>query len=157
MLPALLGISSLTTISSGKKLARVTKIAGVIVLVLGMSNVVNGAALMGYSAGSVFANASAAEGAIITGGTQYIQMEVTDSFTYAPDVLRVQKGVPVEWSIFGGKFLGCANTLVAPGLGINTYIRSGINTVRFTPQRAGRFTFSCSMGMIRGTMIVTQS
>lgn len=154
-LPALLGISSMTAFSSGKKLARLTKTAGVIVLVLGMSNAVNGAALMGYSAGSVFANAEAAEDAIISGGTQYIQMEITDSFTYAPDVLRVRKGVPVEWSIFGGEFLGCANTLISPGLGVNTYIRSGMNTVRFTPQKEGKFTFSCSMGMIRGTMIVT--
>lgn len=155
-MPALLGVGSMTAFSSGKKLARITTFAGAIVIVLGMSNAVNGAALLGYNVDGIFTQADAAERSIITNGTQYIQMEITDSFTYAPDVLRVQKGVPVEWSIFGGEFLGCANTLISPALGVNTYIRSGINTVRFTPQRTGKFTFSCSMGMIRGTMIVTE-
>ena len=155
-MPALLGIGSMAAISSGKKLKRITTFAGAIVIVLGISNAASGAALLGYNVDGIFVQATAAENPVITNGTQYIQMEITDSFTYAPDVLRVQKGVPVEWSIFGGEFLGCANTLVSPGLGVNTYIRSGINTVRFTPQRAGKFTFSCSMGMIRGTMIVTE-
>ena len=156
-LPALLGIGSMAALSSGKKLSRITTIAGVLVLILGISNAVSGAALLGFNVDTVFAKTESAQGSIITNGKQYIQMEVTDSFTYAPDVLRVEKNVPVEWNIFGGKFLGCANTLVSPGLGINTYIRSGMNTIRFTPTRAGKFTFSCSMGMIRGTMIVTDS
>ena len=155
-MPALLGLGSMTAFSSGKGLKKMTTLAGAIVIVLGMNNAINGAALLGYNVDGIFAKASAAEQSIITNGTQYIQMEITDNFTYAPDVLRVQKGVPVEWSIFGGEFLGCANTLISPALGVNTYIRPGINTVRFTPQRAGKFTFSCSMGMIRGTMIVTE-
>lgn len=156
-LPALLGVGSFTSFASGSFLKRFTKVAGAFVLVLGISNTANGATLLGFSPGSSFAKADTANAPMVVDGKQYIQMEITDRLQYAPNVLTVQRGIPVEWQIYGADFLGCANSLVSRGLGINTYLRPGMNTVRFTPETAGRYTFSCSMGMFRGTMIVTEN
>ncbi|MCR4278844.1 MAG: sulfite exporter TauE/SafE family protein [bacterium] len=155
-MPVLLGIGGMTSFASGKILKRMTFVAGLIVLVLGINNARSGLTLIGFNPANAFAKAEPPAKLNIINGKQFIQMEITEYGTYSPDVLTVVQGTPVEWSIFGGKYLGCANTLVLPAFGVNTYIKSGINTVRFTPTKAGRFTFSCSMGMIRGTMIVTK-
>ena len=154
--PVLLGIGGITSIASGKILKRMTLIAGLLVFVLGINNARNGLTLIGFNPANAFAEAEPPAKLNILNGKQYIQMEVTKYGTYSPDVLTVVQGVPVEWSVFGGKNLGCANTLILPAFGVNTYIKSGMNTVRFTPTKTGRFTYSCSMGMIRGTMIVTK-
>lgn len=156
-LPALLGIGSFTSFSSGKTLSKITKVAGAFVLVLGISNAVNGATLMGFNPSAVFAQADSEYVPVVTGGTQYIQMEISEQLEYVPDVLTVQKGIPVEWHVYGGEFLGCANTIVSPGLGISEFIKPGINMIKFTPEKVGKYTFSCSMGMFRGTMIVTDN
>lgn len=154
-LPALLGIGSLTSSMSGKKLKRITQMAGAIVLVLGLSNAANGATLLGINPSFSSPSVSEAPAPLLENGKQLIQMEITNQLEYQPNVHTVIEGIPVEWEIYGGEFLGCANTLVSPGLGINTYLQSGINKVEFIPQKPGKYTFSCSMGMFRGTMIVT--
>ena len=81
-------------------------------------------------------------------------MNVTSYGTYEPDTLTVSEGIPVVWNITGADFIGCASTLVLPAFGVSTTLRPGPNTVTFTPTKAGRYTFSCSMGMVRGTMNV---
>jgi plastocyanin domain-containing protein len=50
--------------------------------------------------------------------------------------------------------MGCGDTLVFREAGINDRLKEGVNVFSFTPRRAGRFPFSCSMGMFRGTMVV---
>lgn len=154
-MPALLGIGGLTSVARGAALKKVTYAAGVLVLVLGISNMFNGFALLGIDPAAAFAKPTAASVAVMSDGIQRIQMEVTEYGTYEPDVLTVIEGVPVEWSIFGADFMGCANSLFLREFGIRAYLQPGFNTVTFTPDRTGRFTFSCSMGMVRGTMIVT--
>ena len=154
-MPVLLGIGSLTATANGKMLQRITYSAGLIVLVLGFSNVLNGLTLLGFNPETVLAKpAPQVKNLNIVDGKQYIQMEVTEYATYAPSTLTVQEGVPVEWQIYGADFMGCANTLILPAFKVNSFIKPGMNTVRFTPTKSGRYTFSCSMGMVRGTMIV---
>jgi len=157
--PALFGIGALTSTAKGPFLKRVTSIAGILVIVLGMSNIVNGATLMGFSPSFPSSTKTIQEAPIVApvvDGKQTIQMEITSELEYSPNVLTVKKGIPVEWQIFGGKFLGCADTLVSSALKINTHLKPGMNIVKFTPTKAGKFTFSCSMGMFRGTMIVIE-
>ena len=156
-IPALLGIGAITSSAKGASLKKMTFAAGIIVIVLGISNVSNGFAILDI--GSVFTS-SAQAGAptsIVEGAEQVVKMDVTEYGTYQPSTLTVTEGVPVRWEITGGEFLGCANTLVMRAFGVNERIQTGKNIVKFTPTKTGSFTFSCSMGMIRGTMNVIPS
>ena len=154
--PALLGIGRLTSVFQGRKLKEITYMAGVLVLVLGLSNLVNGATLLGVNLSFSSGANEAASSSVITGASQQIRMTVTPYGVYDPNILSVKKGMPVEWQIQGSDFMGCADTLVMPVFGVNTRLNAGANVVRFTPTKSGRFTFSCSMGMVRGTMVVTE-
>lgn len=155
--PVLLGIGGATSYASGQSLKKVTRIAGTIVLILGMSNAANGLALLGITKETVLGTGIEVGpmSTEIVAGKQQIEMNMTRYGVYEPDVLTVQEGTPVDWIIYGDDFMGCGDTLVMPAFGINTHLQSGKNLVQFTPTKLGRFTFSCSMGMIRGTMIVT--
>ncbi|MDD5438517.1 MAG: hypothetical protein PHC70_05265, partial [Patescibacteria group bacterium] len=52
---------------------------------------------------------------------------------------------------------GCARSLVASAIGINSVLKPGANVFRFTPSRSGTIPFSCSMGMYRGEIVVAVS
>lgn len=155
--PMLLGIAGATAYTSNNTLKKVTQFAGVIVLILGISNVTNGLTLLGINPSTVFAKDSSAteQEIILVNGSQQIEMNVTSRGRYEPSTLTVQEGIPVDWTINGANFMGCADTLILPTFGVSTTLDSGKNLVRFTPTKTGRYTFSCSMGMIRGTLIVT--
>lgn len=152
--PALFGVGFLTSVSKGPTLAWVTRVAGAVVIVMGVSNIQSGAALLGINLDIRPTSAAVPGLSLLQDGRQYIQMEVSENLTYEPSVLEVIEGVPVEWQIYGSKFMGCADTLIQRDFAIRTRLEPGMNTVRFTPTKAGKFMFSCSMGMIRGTLIV---
>jgi len=152
-LPALLFIGAITAASRGKTLQLLTRAAGAFVIVLGISNVQNGAALLDVRLpGRIVSQDMGA--AVLVDGKQLLQMEVTPYGIYSPDVLTVTEGIPVRWEIWGANVMGCASNLVLPAFGVDTVLEPGDNTVEFTPDRSGTFTYSCSMGMVRGTMIV---
>ncbi len=155
--PVLLGIGGATSYASGNTLKKVTQFAGVIVLILGISNVTNGMTLLGFNPDIMFASAEDDEDIeiVVEDGRQQIEMDMTSRGRYEPSVLTVQEDVPVDWIINGDEFMGCGDTLILPAFGVSERLRTGRNLVQFTPTESGRYTFSCSMGMIRGTMVVT--
>lgn len=152
-LPALLGIGAVTSAAKGKGLSYVTKAAGALVVVLGISNVQNGANLLGLFRASAPSVAPAVD-VYLEDGKQVLQMEVTNRATYVPDVLAAQAGIPITWQIEGAKQMGCASSLVIPGLGVSTRLRPGYNELALGPLEAGTYPFTCSMGMTSGTLIV---
>ena len=86
-------------------------------------------------------------------GKQVIKMAVTSS--YGPDEFTVKAGVPVRWEVDASRALGCAASLQSPQLGISSRsLKRGMNVIEFTPKKAGTYSFTCSMGMVRGTMRV---
>ncbi|MCR4314685.1 MAG: sulfite exporter TauE/SafE family protein [Candidatus Uhrbacteria bacterium] len=154
--PVLFGLGAATSVAHGKTLKRVTQVAGILVLVIALSQLRNGAALLGISAPGAVSQeklAVAEDSVILADGKQIIQMELASGF-YSPDVLQVVEDIPVEWQIYAPQFMGCADTLVSRGLGISTRLKPGDNTIAFTPKEPGKYIFSCSMGMVRGTMVV---
>ena len=161
-LPALFGIGVATVSAKKKSLSSFTKIAGVIVIVLGVSNAGNGLTLLGINPSLSWQTSQTAVAVEqttppIVHGEQVIKMRVLSRGVYSPDKLTVIKGVPVRWEITGDKFLGCANSLILRQFGVSERISTGLNIVEFTPTKTGSFTFSCSMGMVRGTMTVIEN
>jgi hypothetical protein len=74
-----------------------------------------------------------------------------------PDI-TVRAGVPVTWVIDApeGSVNGCNYRLIIPEYGVSHDFSTGENIIEFTPESAGNFRYSCWMGMIRGTIAVTE-
>lgn len=138
--------------------------AGALVIIMGVVNFQNGFTIAGYPLsfapiGDFFAKTTAYETSAsqravpveVRNGKQQISMIASGG--YSPNSFTVKAGVPVEWTIDASNAVGCERAFQVPGLGIRKILDIGINTIEFTPQ-AGTYSFSCSMGMYRGTLKV---
>jgi sulfite exporter TauE/SafE len=72
--------------------------------------------------------------------------------------ITVQQGIPVKWTIDApaGSINGCNNRMIIREYGIEHRFTPGENTIEFTPARAGKFPYSCWMGMIRSSITVVE-
>ena len=106
----------------------------------------------GYAAGQQ-AGGQAAE---VKNGVQEVQFYVQGA-NYYPNPIRVKKGIPVRLVADMGRIPGCSRSIVIPEFGIRKVVREGDNVIEFTPDKSGTFSFSCSMGMYRGTIVVEEA
>jgi plastocyanin domain-containing protein len=87
------------------------------------------------------------------GGAQEIRVLVKGG--YSPDLIVVEKGRPVRLDFYRDETASCSDTVVFGDFGISRPLPAFRTTaVEFTPDRAGEFTFTCGMGMLRGKLIV---
>ncbi|MDR1230652.1 MAG: sulfite exporter TauE/SafE family protein [Spirochaetaceae bacterium] len=72
--------------------------------------------------------------------------------------ITVQAGIPVKWTINApeGSINGCNNRMFIREYGIEHRFTVGDNTIEFAPDRTGRFSYSCWMGMIRSSITVVE-
>jgi sulfite exporter TauE/SafE/copper chaperone CopZ/plastocyanin domain-containing protein len=72
--------------------------------------------------------------------------------------ITVQAGIPVRWSINAPaeSINGCNNRLIIREYRIEHRFQPGENLIEFTPEKAGRFSYSCWMGMIRSSITVVE-
>jgi uncharacterized protein len=70
--------------------------------------------------------------------------------------ITVQQGIPVRWIINAppGSITGCNYAAIFYEYGIEYVFQPGENIIEFTPTKAGRFRYSCWMGMIVSTITV---
>jgi len=153
-LPALLSLGAISSFAKGAFQYYLTKFAGVAVILVGIFSVVNGAVLTGYAIPS-FSQSGNQDLAQIVDGKQIVEMTV-NGLEYYPSQFTIKKGIPVEWRINGKQAQGCAGVIAVPNLRIAERLSHTEPTIiTFTPQQAGRITFSCGMGMAGpGTFIV---
>ena len=90
-----------------------------------------------------------------TGVIQEIESEL-DWRSY-PDI-TVRAGVPVRWNIHAGegKITGCNNEMVIAALDLRVPLQEGDNIVKFTATEPGMIEYTCWMGMLHGTITVTE-
>ena len=71
--------------------------------------------------------------------------------------IQVQAGIPVRWIIHAdeAEINGCNNRFFQRDFQLEHTFEPGDNLVEFTPANPGRYTYSCWMGMIHGTITVT--
>ncbi|SFC50831.1 sulfite exporter TauE/SafE family protein [Clostridium uliginosum] len=165
--PLMLGFGAISGFLSKGYTKQLLKFSGFLVIMLGIIMGNRGLALAGVGVPSVntltqslSGNAvQAAQSNIskptIENGVQIIKM-TADSNGYTPNVFYVQKGMPVKWIITGSQITSCNNAIVVPYLNIQKTLKSGENIIEFTPEDKD-INFSCSMGMIRGVIKVTDN
>jgi len=91
-----------------------------------------------------------AQTAQVKGNVQEITVTVKGG--YSPDIIRVQKDVPLRL-IFDRQEAGdCSSRVVFPDFQASkTLAPFARTTLEFTPDKAGEFGFACGMNMLHGT------
>ena len=99
-------------------------------------------------------NGGQSEGAQAEDGVQIVNS--TLDFGRYPDI-TVKAGIPVKWTIDvpKGYVNGCNYEMLLREYGIAQSLTEGENVIEFTPDQAGIVQYTCWMGMIRGTITVT--
>ncbi len=159
-LPLLLGFGFLTSLFSKTLTPKLLKVSGVIVMALGAVMLNRGLTVTG--SGLDFNSAMAAVRYAVQSdnnlpanadNTQTIRMNVLYS-GYEPSSFTLQNNQPVKWQIETKELGFCNQTLVVPKLNMKIDLKSGRQTVEFTPTETGVIPFSCSMGMLNGNFII---
>lgn len=165
-LPALLGISWISSNAKGSASRLFLTFSGALVLVLALFNLRSGLALAGISVdlpGSALTQQAQqlpndaptpyAPPPTPSNVVQDVTMAVT-GYGYEPSEITIRSGIPVRFHVDGTNAGGCTRGFVIPSLGIQKVLAAGDNVFEFTPQSPGRIPFSCSMGMVRGSFTV---
>lgn len=93
------------------------------------------------------------ETAADTGDVQEFTLSLGSS-NYEPETITVEAGKPVRITADLTSLTGCFRTFLIPDLGIKKQFKAGDETLEFTPTEKGTYSFRCSMGMGKGTLIV---
>lgn len=75
------------------------------------------------------------------------------NYNYFPETIEVNSGQPVRVRM-DSSAQGCFRDFTIRALGVKKYLANVDDYVEFTPNKPGTYTFSCSMGMGLGTLIV---
>jgi plastocyanin len=91
----------------------------------------------------------------LVNGKQVIKMNASSN-GYTPNYFKVKAGVPVRWEINDTGTSGCTNAIISRSLfdGQIDLTPGQVSVKEFTPEKAGKYKFSCWMGMISGTIEV---
>ncbi|MDR2772851.1 MAG: sulfite exporter TauE/SafE family protein [Elusimicrobiota bacterium] len=135
---------------------KVMKIGAVIIAALGLSMIsygINTAGLRNFMASAPSFSQSKYSKSEIEGGVQVVRSELLPG--KYPSI-AVEEGVPVRWIIEAApeNINGCNYKMSIKEYGIKHTWKPGTNVIEFTPQKAGRFFYSCWMGMISGEISV---
>lgn len=180
-LPMLLGIgfSSIKFCQKSHLSERFLKVAGILVLFFALFNINAQLNVLGFSSLSNLSstgnsqtkitppasapknNALSTETKIdkdlapIIDSKQVIKMDAS-SEGYNPNRFKVRANVPVRWEIADKGTSGCTNAIIAKSLFKDEIALTPgkVSVKEFTPKKAGKYKFSCWMGMVSGTIEV---
>jgi sulfite exporter TauE/SafE len=153
----------------GKRFTRqVMTVGAVLVLVLGLAMFSQGFSLAGIPLPLPLASMEGGErdanGTVMAeGGLPPVEngIQIVDSALSSNKYpqITVQAGLPVRWTINADEdsINGCNYRFLIPEYGIEHSFEPGSNIIEFTPAAAGRYSYSCWMGMIRGTIVVVEA
>ncbi|MDR2586840.1 MAG: sulfite exporter TauE/SafE family protein [Coriobacteriales bacterium] len=157
--PLMFGLGALGSLLTKRFRQRATAAGAVLVAVLGFFMFSTGWNLSGFpnpldAVGP--APISTAGQVVVQDGYQLVN-NALEPGTY-PNI-EVQAGLPVRWNLSATEdtINGCNNRVFIPEYGIEHSLEPGDNIIEFTPTEPGRYTYTCWMGMIRGTITVTDA
>ncbi|WP_394794644.1 cupredoxin domain-containing protein [Armatimonas sp.] len=87
--------------------------------------------------------------------TDIQEVEITVEGGYEPGTIELKAGVPARLIFHRIETASCSEEVVIPEFGIRKKLPAHEKTkVEFTPDKPGRYSFTCGMGMLRGTLVV---
>jgi cytochrome c biogenesis DsbD-like protein len=158
--PVLFGAGYFASTLAAKKSGIFAKTVGLLILLFSLTIVNNALAIKGKQINLAFGDNSetAAQDVSvdIPDREQTVQMDVL-ARSFSPNVLVVQKDMPVKWIINGDQASGCTNEIIVPAYNLRQKISPGGNVIEFTPTSVGDTGFSCWMGMVHGIIRVVEA
>lgn len=157
--PGLLGIGGITALVRGIFAQKFFKFAGVVVIVLSLFNMNNAFNLIGWNPiASVMSGTTVADDVNVVreGDVQIVRMQQGLN-GYTPNTFTIAKGIPVRWIINSVDVNTCASSIVSSKINVRTNLHPGENIIEFTPAEVGTISFTCSMGMFRGSFTVVEN
>lgn len=83
------------------------------------------------------------------------EVDITVKGGYSPDVIEVERGKPVQLHFYRDEEASCSEEILFPDFSIRRELPAFQTTlIELLPQQAGRFEFTCGMGMLRGSLLV---
>jgi len=80
---------------------------------------------------------------------------IVDSEGYQPSAIKLRRGVPARLTFIRRAVEGCGTEVLIPAYRINRPLPlNSPVVVEITPNRSGRFKFTCGMNMFRGAIMV---
>jgi plastocyanin domain-containing protein len=115
--------------------------------------VVGGIALIIFVIWYFFGERESIAASVNEGGVQEVRVTIRGG--YSPDVIVVREGVPVRFNFYRDETDSCSEQVIFGDFGIARDLPAFKTTaIEFTPDKAGEFTFTCGMNMMRGKLIV---
>jgi uncharacterized protein len=131
-------------------------VAAGVVMVFAVLSINGGMGLLGsiYTIQNFYRAATTDATAIVAGGVQNVTIAVkSGGYTASATTLKV--GVPVRLTLTTNNTQGCVRAFTIPDLNLSKVLpATGRETIEFTPQKAGRLAYSCSMGMYTGAFTI---
>jgi uncharacterized protein len=152
--PLMFTLGALSSKINKKFTEKMLSICAILVVVLGIGMLNNGLALSGIVVPSITNNQSSPNETIVTKDLQ----TVTTTLDYGRyPAIAIKNNIPVKWTITAEKGVinGCNNEIIIPEYNLKVQLKEGDNVIEFTPNKAGTFSYSCWMGMIRSSITVT--
>lgn len=162
-IPLFFGIGVLASVMGETFKTKFLKLAAVAVIYLGVTSINGSLIALGspftlqaiadnFSKISLGSSDDASQSSQLP--SQNVEIDVT-SRGYTPNYLKVKKGEEVTLTLKSKDAYSCASAFRIPSLGISRNLTANdTQTVKFTPDKAGKITFACSMGMYRGVIEV---
>lgn len=167
-LPMLLfiGLSSVKFFAKPHLAERFSKVAGFLVLFFALFNISNQMNVLGFTGFSNIVAQNQTQNVVdekdlppIVEGKQVIKMTAYGSRDN-PNYFKVRAGVPVRWEITADSSAGgCNSSIISNSLfsGAIDLTPGQVSVKEFTPKKAGKYRFSCQMGMISGIIEVVNA
>lgn len=152
--PLMFGFGALSSFLSQKFTKQVMKFGAVLVVILGISMFQNGWSVSGFPVFSLsFSSGKEQQEAKVQDGVQVVETTLSP---YGYEPITVQEGIPVKWTIKAeqGSLTGCNRAILIPEYEIQKTLEIGENVIEFTPTKAGTYSYSCWMGMLRSSITV---
>ena len=132
---------------------RMLQVGAALLVLMGLFTVQNNLALAGIMLPTPQEGAPVA--AVVDGDAQYVTTPLRPN---GFDDIQVTAGIPVVWTIWAdpSSLNGCNNEIVLPAFDQQVKLEVGETTITFTPEKTGSYPYSCWMGMLRNTIIVTE-
>lgn len=132
------------------------RVGAALLVLMGLVTVQNNLALTGFTMPCAAPDSGITSVTAVTdGGIQYV---TTTLRANGYDSIQVTAGIPVVWTIRAEEdsLNGCNSELVLPAFDRQVRLSPGENTITFTPEEPGVYSYTCWMGMLKSTITVTE-